>query len=277
MLEVIVKQNTGTIEWNYEELKANLQESLKKYNQVVTFETIKDAKSDMALLNKVDKAIGEKMKEIKSLYCAPYIQFEAQAKELKQMVLSTRSQIDEQVKMFDEQEKAEKKELIIAYFNEKQFSLVGLERLFDERWLNKTTTEKKWKEELDNKIAQIEQDMNMISMFGSMNEDEKATIQAYYLDTLDLCRAKAQYDDLQAKKERLAQLEADKKAVFSIPKENVSPVIERVDYAQEMAAEREKEELYTRTFTVFDCTREQIIALGNYMNANGIKFRKEGN
>lgn len=35
-----------------------------------------------------------------------------------------------------------------------------------------------------------------------------------------------------------------------------------------------REELYTRAFRVVECTKQQIIDLGNWMNAHGIKFEK---
>ena len=238
MLDVIVSQNTGTIEWNYEELKANLSESLKKYNQVVTPETIKDAKSDMALLNKVDKAIGDKAKEVKALYCAPYLVFADQAKELQGMVKNARTQIDMQVKAFDEAEKNEKRNKIDNYFITLDFNLIDLNRIFDNRWLNKTCSDKQWQEELTAKVDQIKKDLGMIELFGVMSDDEKNTIKAYYLQTLDLTLAKAKYDDLQALKKKVEQprfIDTGEVVVDATP---IAPEIERVDFAQEMAEER---------------------------------------
>lgn len=238
MLDVIVRQNIGTIEWNYEELKANLADSLKKYNQVVTPETIKDAKSDMALLNKVDKAIADKAKEVKAQYCAPYLAFAEQAKELQSMVKNARNQIDVQVKEFDEIEKNAKRNKIDNYFITLDFTLVDLNRIFDSKWLNKTCSDKQWQEELTAKVEQIKKDMGMIELFGVMSDDEKNTIKVYYLQTLDLTLAKVKYDELQALKKKVEQPRFNDNGNMVIDEVPVAPEIERVDFAQEMEAER---------------------------------------
>lgn len=235
MLDVIVSQNIGTITWNYEELKANLADSLKKYNQVVTPETIKDAKGDMALLNKVDKAIADKDKEVKDLYCAPYTAFAKQAKELREMVKTARNQIDVQVKEFDEIEKNAKRNKIDNYFITLDFTLVDLNRIFDSRWLNKTCSDKQWQTELTAKVEQIKKDLEMINLFGVMSDDEKNTIKAYYLQTLDLALAKNKYDELQALKKKVEQPRFMDTGEVDKP---IAPEIERVDFAQEMEDER---------------------------------------
>ena len=238
MLDVIVSQNIGTITWNYEELKANLADSLKKYNQVVTPETIKDAKGDMALLNKVDKAIADKDKEVKDLYCAPYTAFAKQAKELREMVKTARNQIDVQVKEFDEIEKNAKRNKIDNYFITLDFTLVDLNRIFDSRWLNKTCSDKQWQTELTAKVEQIKKDLEMINLFGVMSDDEKNTIKAYYLQTLDLALAKNKYDELQALKKKVEQPRFMDTGEVVIDDKPIAPEIERVDFAQEMEDER---------------------------------------
>lgn len=238
MLDVIVRQNIGTIEWNYDELKANLADNLKKYNQVVTPETIKDAKSDMALLNKVDKAIADKDKEVKEQYCAPYLTFTKQAKELREMVKTARNQIDVQVKEFDEIEKNAKRNKIDNYFITLDFNLVDLNRIFDSRWLNKTCSDKQWQTELTAKVEQIKKDLAMIDLFGIMEDTEKNTIKAYYLQTLDLTLAKAKYDELQALKKKVEQPRFIDTGEVVIDDKPIAPEIERVDFAQEMEAER---------------------------------------
>lgn len=274
MLEIILNQSVGALSWNYEELKANVEQSLKKYNQFVTEETYQDAKDDMADLRKAQDDIAKKVKEVKALYCAPYLTFEKQAKELKNMMENARDQIASQVKALDEADKQEKLNKITNFFSTLDFGLVDLNRIFDEKWLNKGTSDKKWQTELTAKVEQIKKDLEMINLFGIMSVDEKNTIKAYYLQTLDLTLAKAKYDELQALKKKVEQPRFIDTGEVVIDDKPVAPEIERVDHAQEVEAAQRDPELYTRTFTVFNCTREQIIALGNYMNASGIKFKK---
>lgn len=238
MLDIITSQNIGTITWNYEELKANLAESLKKYNQLVTEETYADAKKDMAKLRNSQEDIDKKVKEIKALYCAPYLTFEKQAKELKEMMENARKQIANQVKAFDEADKQEKLNKITNFFATLDFTLVDLNRIFDSRWLNKTCSDKQWQTELTAKVEQIKKDLEMINLFGIMEDTEKNTIKAYYLQTLDLALAKNKYDELQALKKKVEQPRFNDTGNVVINDVPVAPEIERVDFAQEMEAER---------------------------------------
>lgn len=274
MLEIAVIQSVGSLSWNYEELKANVEFSLKKYNQLVTEETYADAKKDMADLNKYIDDITKCVNEAKQKYCAPYLKLVEEANELKKMINEARNQIATQVKAFDEADKQEKFNKITNFFTTLDFDLVDLNRIFNDKWLNKGTSDKKWQTELTAKVEQIKKDLEMINLFGIMSDDEKNTIKAYYLQTLDLTLAKAKYDELQALKKKVEQPRFIDTGEVVIDDKPIAPEIERVDHAQEVEAAQHDPELYTRTFTVFDCTREQIIALGNYMNANGIKFTK---
>lgn len=274
MLEIAVIQSVGSLSWNYEELKANVELSLKKYNQLVTEETYADAKKDMANLNKYIDDITKCVNEAKQKYCAPYLKLVEEANELKKMINEARNQIATQVKAFDEADKQEKFNKITNFFTTLDFDLVDLNRIFNDKWLNKGTSDKKWQTELTAKVEQIKKDLEMINLFGVMNDDEKNTIKAYYLQTLDLTLAKSKYDELQALKKKVEQPRFIDTGEVVINDNPIAPEIERVDYAQEVEVAQCDPELYTRTFTVFNCTREQIIALGNYMNANGIKFEK---
>lgn len=59
------------IEWNYEELKAELSQKLEDYKGLVyTEEQIKEAKADRAKLNALATAIDSKRKEIKKAVLA---------------------------------------------------------------------------------------------------------------------------------------------------------------------------------------------------------------
>mgnify|MGYP003286310826 CR=1 FL=1 len=164
--------------------------------------------------------------------------FADQAKELQSMVKNARSQIDMQVKAFDEAEKQEKRNKIDNFFVTLDFNLIDLNRIFDNRWLNKTCSDKQWQIELTDKVEQIKKDLGMIELFGVMSDDEKNTIKAYYLQTLDLTLAKAKYDELQALKKKVEQprfIDTGEVVVNDTP---VAPEIERVDFAQEMAEQQ---------------------------------------
>ena len=63
---------------------------------------IAQAKKDRATLNKLADAIDSKRKEMKRIYLLPYSDFEAQAKELTNMVKKQADAIASQIKAYDD-------------------------------------------------------------------------------------------------------------------------------------------------------------------------------
>lgn len=91
------------IDWNYEELKTEIQKKANDYmNLVYTADQIKDAKKDRAKLNKFVTALEDKRKEIKKQVMQPYTSFEKQEKELIGIVNQAVANIDTQIKGHEE-------------------------------------------------------------------------------------------------------------------------------------------------------------------------------
>ena len=109
MLPVKINQKEGIIEFNFEELKKELEISLQKYqNLVVTQEDLKSFEKTRADLNKVSKMINDEKIRVKKLYSEPLLKFENQVKELIAMITDVNSQIDLQIKEFEDSFKVEK-------------------------------------------------------------------------------------------------------------------------------------------------------------------------
>ena len=99
-----------SIDWNYEEIKAEIAERMEYYSSLVyTEEQIKAAKTDRATLRKFIDALEARRKEIKAQCLEPYNAFEKQIKEVIALVNTPVALIDGQVKNFEDQKKAEKK------------------------------------------------------------------------------------------------------------------------------------------------------------------------
>ena len=91
-----------SIEFNYDELKVELQKSLEKYKGITyNDEQIKIAKQDRAKLNKFKNALNEKKKDLKKKCLEPYEAFEVKIKELMGMVDDPIDEIDKQIKSFE--------------------------------------------------------------------------------------------------------------------------------------------------------------------------------
>lgn len=106
-----------SIDFNFDEMKAELSTNLEKYkNLVITEDKTKEAKADRAKLNKLKEAIENKRKEVKKLCLQPYADFETKVKELVALIDEPILQIDTAVKGYEQRKKDEKKNLLKAYF-----------------------------------------------------------------------------------------------------------------------------------------------------------------
>lgn len=208
----------SVIDYNHEELKTWLSESLEYYNSlIVTEDSIKDAKADKAKLNALKKAIDDERKKVKKSCLAPYEAFEKKVKELLALIDAPVLAIDTQVKAFEEIKKNEKKAEIEEYFN---FNvghlkdLLKLEMIWDNRWLNVTFAMKDIEESISNSIKKVFTDLNVIK---TMKLECEQRVIDVYLQTLDLSKAleeKARYEEQQKK---IAEYEAKKAAEALLP------------------------------------------------------------
>ena len=112
MNELQITATLPTFQGNFEEVKIKLSEGLKLYEIGVTADNLKDANAMATELNKLsgelDKLRKEKVKEVS----APIKEFEDKVKELVSMCQDSRQKILEQVKVFEDEERAKCLELL---------------------------------------------------------------------------------------------------------------------------------------------------------------------
>lgn len=207
VFNITTTSKAGEIALNYDELKTLLIEEMKKYDYEVTEDMIKEAKEDKAKINKFAVALDNRRKEIKEEYCEPLTLFEAQMKELYSIAKDGYTKINNQLNIFEEKRKQEKAVEIAEYYASKDFDLVSLDRIYDSKWLNKTCND--WKEQIDLKINQINQDLSIINSFG-VSEEEKAEIKGFYLESLNIAQARSQFDAQKARREQIMKIQEEK-------------------------------------------------------------------
>ena len=272
MFEIIVQQQQGSIEVNFSELESSLLEMLAPYkNRVITADMMGEAKEARATLNKVLKSIEDKRKDIKKQFLEPYNNAEASFKKLEVMVKEQSVYFDNIVKEVEQYEKNEKAIKIREFFNQTGFVLVEFSRISDEKWLNKGTTEKAWKEQLSSRIEKIKCDLAMVE---KLDIDDHALMKSMYLKYLSLDVAMKDYELMQESKKAVEVVEPVAVQTTIAVTEQPSPVQKIQQQAPASQPVTQQIELYTRTFTIVDCTEEQLIALGNFMYDNGINFKK---
>ncbi|MFA5659049.1 MAG: DUF1351 domain-containing protein [Oscillospiraceae bacterium] len=211
-MEFIVKTDLekslpSAIDFNYEEMKKELSEKLTHYNNlVVTEDSIKAAKDDKALLNKLSKAINDKKIEVKKQCLAPFEDFEKKCKELISMIDSPVKAIDTQIKAFDEIKQNEKFAELERFFNENIGELVeviSVEKVLNPKWRNAGEKVESLKAEMLEKIDKASNDLKIITAFKSEFE---TVIKDTYLSSFDMSAALAEKNRLEERKAKLEEI-----------------------------------------------------------------------
>lgn len=201
-----------SIEWNFDELKQEVTKKANDYmNLVYSDDQVKEAKKDRASLRKFNAALNDKRKEIKKQIMAPYTAFDAQIKELTGIVDQAIENIDTQVKGYEEAKRNEKLEKVKEVYKEAIGDLdrtVPFEKIFQERWLNVSTTLKSIKEEISGIYEKVDADLKLINNDGSLFVFE---MKEEYLKNFDLQAAMALKQRLEENEKKKAAFEAQRR------------------------------------------------------------------
>lgn len=216
-LLVVTQMKPGLdIEANFEVFEARIAEMIADYEDVtVTRDYVRQAKKDRAWLNNQAKDLDAVRLRVKREYLRPVEVFEARVKRLLGPIKDASAAIDEQVKAFEEQEKAEKlRELADHYeaFAGILVDAVDFGRILDQSWLNKAVhveTAKKAIEEIVDRIAREEATLDELKL--SHPAEAKAT----YFATLDMSAAIARSKALDEQEERARRFEAEKAEILA--------------------------------------------------------------
>lgn len=211
-LKITAYEMPKAIDFNFEELKAEIKEKADLYkNMVYTDETIKEAKTDKAKLSKFITALEDKRKEVKKQCLQPYEEFEKQVKELVAIVNEPVKLIDAQVKDFEDRQKAEKEVKIQAIWEkevQEANAEISLDKIFNDRWLNVTFTLKKVQEEIKARIEHFNADLASLDKLPEFSFEAVEV----YKQTLDINRAIAEGQRLADIQKRKQEAEAAKTA-----------------------------------------------------------------
>jgi len=263
------------IQFNFEELKAELSDRLDHYNSlVVTEDTIKDAKGDRSNLNKLREAIETRRKEVKKACMEPYTDFEKRVKELVALIDKPIQAIDKQLSTFEEKRREEKlqqiKESYSALVSDTIKDIIPLERILDPKWLNATTSMKKIEEEIILRAKRVNADMLALD---TVPEEYTAAVRAKYIDTLDIEAALRHQEELQRAAEAFKEREKAKqeKDAQRTAEGQGAPSVEA--HPGEQKQERQEEHVYRLCLEMF-LTKQQANELKLFFKHRNIPFKR---
>ena len=212
-INLLVEQKDGSIETNFEEIKVALAAGLEEYKGMVfTAESQPEAKRTVASLRKLKKAMNDRRIEIKKTFMAPYTNFEAQVKELDKLIDEPIDFISGQIEEFERRRVEAKKAMICEIYtgimaeHGTVMEYLPLDRIYDSRWENSTTTQKAITEAITAHVEHVEKDLDTIRAMESEFEDKGL---AKYKATLELSDAIATMNQYQKQKEEILQRQAE--------------------------------------------------------------------
>lgn len=299
---------------NYEPIKAHAQELAAVYGGlIVDPDAIKDAKTDCAMLRKMAKQASDLRIKIQREHAAKIAKVVDQLSEVSGIFNDAAAKIDGQVKAYDEQRKAARREEIKAIYAEEigEFAeMMPLSSIARPQWENKSTTDKAIRDDINAAVINARQAVETIRGFCSKHE--AAILSAYFenRNMMDALNAKKRLEEMDAAMERRAAEEAERKAAAEAEekakaeawRQNVkmigepdfesNPTAEYIDgtpaigkqteesetepaFIEDIPADEETGEVFDFRFAVRNVTQTQIGALVEFLENGGYDYEME--
>lgn len=167
-IELTIKPlNLATVAFNKDELAAAIMTITERYTGLVVTDKA-EAKRDRAEVNRILKQIDEVRKIVKKQYEEPLKAFESDLKAIVAPLKEAAAAIDQQIKAIEETERTKRMEALKAIYASTTCS-APFSRVFDDKWLNTSISEKKAAEGLIAAINAAGADLNVIRASNSDN------------------------------------------------------------------------------------------------------------
>ena len=293
-MELLVSeyQRPESILFNYEELKAEITEKTKMYETLVyTDDQIKDAKADKAKLNKLKKTLNDERIRLEKEYLEPFNDFKSKINEIIRIIDKPVAVIDKQVKEFEDKKKQDKYDEIKVMWEELEHpSELTLEKIYDSKWLNASTSMKNIKDTMVAAVEKFKQDiatLSNLSEFGfeatevykSTLDVNKALYEAQRMSQIAKAKAEreAELERQRIEREeraRRAEEEARKIAEQEVKQEYQTPDIVEVEEPKQVI-ESTDNSVNEKTWVSFSAllTTEDAYALKDFFNSRNIEFK----
>ena len=204
----ITSYQIGTIDFNFDEIKNELMESVAHYETLAySEENIRECKADHNKLKALIAALDNERKKRKKEYLAPLEAFEDKIKELQAIIGKPLAVIDKQLDAFEKVRKGKKQGDVEKWWaddfapnNEIPEIIQSITDIWDERWMNATYSMKQIEKDVTDRLAAIQADIDTINSLPEYSFEAMEI----YKDGLDLRKALAEgkrLADIQARKE----------------------------------------------------------------------------
>lgn len=280
-LRIYSPQESGfiqKIDWNFEELKQEIQEAAHSYEtSVYTDDTIKAAKADRAKLNKFVDAIKGKRTEVRKKLLEPDVLFGEQVNELTGIIQAAITNIDDQVKDYEQRQREAKTEKIREFYEENIHDLaehLPFERVFRPTYANTSTTMKSIKEEI---LSTIQRVAEGIAILNEVESPYAGEMKEVFLRTYNIGDALAERNRLEtAEQKRKAYVEEQqrRKAEREAARKAETEMVINAGKKREATAPQTvtvDNPVHVIDFRVF-ATMDQLNQLKAFLKVSGIRY-----
>ena len=250
----------GKVVTNAKELLANIDNGLKHYDYVVTENTYEQAKKDRAQLNSIVKMVSDERKRVEDDLFSEWKEDKKNIMDIEKKIKQCADSLGQGITDIEDALKEEKRKhiyeawqtLLDSKGNGEHYDLTPK---FNERWLNKTTTNKSIEKDLSAIYEKIIQDLGFMETFLPNDETDIAQIKEVYFQDYDLMRAKVKADDLKRIRESVERQKQKEEQIVqeplhfeqSIPNEPENKVVEQNTNWAEFRVEGTREQLLELT------------------------------
>lgn len=211
-LTINVRQDPGIIELNFDEIEKALDERLAEYKGAVFTEESKTwAKKEVASLRKFKEKFETVRKSVKKEWMKPYDDFEKRMKALTAKIDEPINLINDQVAEFERKRKKERRRRIREIYDDLAAEIseyCPLERIYDKRWENATTTEKAIREAVSLAVQSAEMAVNTISAMQSEAVEEGLKI---YRNSGDMAKAVSYINNYERQRAEIMRREEERR------------------------------------------------------------------
>lgn len=250
----------GKVVTNAKELLANIDNGLKHYDYVVTENTYEQAKKDRAQLNSIVKMVSDERKRVEDDLFSEWKEDKKNIMDIEKKIKQCADSLGQGITDIEDALKDEKRKhiyeawqtLLDSKGNGEHYDLTPK---FNEKWLNKTTSNKSIEKDLSAIYDKIIQDLGFMETFLPNDETDIAQIKEVYFQDYDLMRAKVKADDLKRIRETVERQKQKEEQIVqeplhfeqSIPNEPENKVVEQNTNWAEFRVEGTREQLLELT------------------------------
>jgi hypothetical protein len=255
----------GKVVTNANELLANIDNGLKHYDYVVTENTYEQAKKDRAQLNSIVKMVSDERKRVEDDLFSEWKEDKKNIMDIEKKIKQCADSLGQGITDIEDALKEEKRKhiyeawqtLLDSKGNGEHYDLTPK---FNEKWLNKTTSNKSIEKDLSAIYDKIVQDLGFMETFLPNDETDIAQIKEVYFQDYDLMRAKVKADDLKRIRETVERQKQKEEQIVqeplhfeqSIPNEPENKVVEQNTNWAEFRVEGTREQLLELTKVLID-------------------------